>query len=60
MLTKPVAKAFWSKICGADVQWFIENKSLTAKLALMIYRKEGKQEAKTFIYLVRLAEIVDI
>jgi len=58
MLTKPIARAFWSKICGADTQWFIENKSLTAKAALMIYRKEGRQEAQTFIYLVRLSEVV--
>lgn len=60
MLTKPISRTFWNKICGADNQWFTENKSLTAKMALMIYRKEGKQEAQAFIYLVRLSEIVRI
>jgi len=60
MLTKPIAQMFWKKICPANKEWFNQNITLLAKMALMVYRKEGKQEAETFIYLVRLSQCINV
>ena len=60
MLTSKLARLFWSKVCSTPPEMFSEPYFITtlAKMALMIYRREGKTEARQFIHLCRLSALV--
>ena len=59
MLSK-LAETIWLKIAGAPAEWFEENTSLLARATLAIYRKDGKENARMFINLCRMAIVVNV
>ncbi len=55
MLSYPLAIALYDRFCCASQEWLKLHLELIALSALLIRRKCGREEAKTFICLMRLA-----
>lgn len=55
MLTHPIARQIWSRLCSQSPEWLQQHGPLLVKSAWLIRAKCGRAEARQFIALVRLA-----